>query len=86
MINGNNSLQLAYEEYKRKTNESFAKLKANEEELNKIFIDIYGLQDELSPEVEDKDITVACIYDNKADIPEGMKNNKRRFKLSNYEW
>lgn len=76
LINGNNSLQSAYEEYKRKTNESFAKLKANEEELNKIFIDIYGLQDELSPEVEDKDITVACIYDNKADIPEGMKNNK----------
>ena len=33
-------------------------LKANEEELNRIFIDIYGLQDELTPEVEDKDVTV----------------------------
>ena len=30
----------------------------NEEELNRIFIDIYGLQDELIPEVEDKDVTV----------------------------
>lgn len=36
----------------------FEKLKANEEELNRIFIDIYGLQDELTPEVEDKDVTV----------------------------
>ena len=38
--------------------ERFAQLKANEEELNRIFIDIYGLQDELTPEVEDKDVTV----------------------------
>jgi type II restriction/modification system DNA methylase subunit YeeA len=36
----------------------FAQLKANEEELNRIFIEIYGLQDELTPEVEDKDVTV----------------------------
>ena len=36
----------------------FDKLKANEEELNRIFIDIYSLQDELTPEVEDKDVTV----------------------------
>ena len=36
----------------------FQKLKANEEELNRIFIDIYGLQDELTPKVEDKDVTV----------------------------
>lgn len=36
----------------------FDTLKANEEELNRIFIDIYGLQDELTPEVEDKDVTV----------------------------
>ena len=40
------------------TDTQFAKLKANEEELNRIFIDIYGLQDELTPEVEDKDVTV----------------------------
>lgn len=38
--------------------EAFYKLKQNEEELNRIFIDIYGLQDELTPEVEDKDITI----------------------------
>lgn len=39
-------------------NDRFNRLKANEEELNRIFIDIYGLQDELTPEVEDKDVTV----------------------------
>ena len=38
--------------------EAFEQLKYNEEELNRIFIDIYGLQDELTPEVEDKDITI----------------------------
>lgn len=47
--------------YTRWSNECFCRfkqLKANEEELNRIFIDIYGLQDELTPEVEDKDVTV----------------------------
>ena len=39
-------------------NARFNQLKANEEELNRIFIEIYGLQDELTPEVEDKDVTV----------------------------
>lgn len=36
----------------------FKQLQTNEEELNRIFIDIYGLQNELTPEVEDKDITI----------------------------
>ncbi len=45
----------------------FNQIKANEEELNRIFIDIYGLQDELTPEVEDKDITV-CKADLQRDI------------------
>jgi len=36
----------------------FNQLKGNEEELNRILINIYGLQAELSPEVEDKDITI----------------------------
>jgi len=44
--------------WERKCDERFNTLKANEEELNRIFIGIYGLQDELTPEVEDKDVTV----------------------------
>lgn len=50
-------------------NERFNELKANEEELNRIFIDIYGLQDELTPEVEDKDVTVR-----KADLVRDIKS------------
>ena len=48
----------AFEQWKGECEECFNQLKANEEELNSIFIDIYGLQDELTPEVEDKDVTV----------------------------
>lgn len=48
----------AFEMWSKECNERFNQLKANEEELNRIFIDIYGLQDELTAEVEDKDITV----------------------------
>jgi hypothetical protein len=48
----------AFYAWERFADEQFYKLKSNEEELNRIFIDIYGLQDELTPEVEDKDVTV----------------------------
>lgn len=48
----------AFEQWQTECNDRFNQLKANEEELNRIFIDIYGLQDELTPEVEDKDVTV----------------------------
>ena len=48
----------AFELWQTKCDDRFNQLKANEAELNRIFIDIYGLQDELTPEVEDKDVTV----------------------------
>lgn len=47
-----------YTQWAKECEARFQKLKSNEEELNRIFIDIYGLQDELKPEVEDKDVTV----------------------------
>ena len=53
----------------------FQQLKANEEELNRIFIEIYGLQDELTPEVADKDVTVHRIFNTKDDVPESMKGS-----------
>lgn len=59
----------AYAEWEAESNARFAQLKANEEELNRIFIDIYGLQDELTPEVEDKDVTVR-----KADLQRDIKS------------
>ena len=48
----------AFDQWQAECDDRFNQLKANEEELNRIFIDIYGLQDELTPEVEDKDVTV----------------------------
>ena len=48
----------AFNQWQIECNDRFNQLKANEEELNRIFIDIYGLQEELTPEVEDKDVTV----------------------------
>ena len=48
----------AFEQWQVECDDRFNQLKANEEELNRIFISIYGLQEELTPEVEDKDVTV----------------------------
>ena len=59
----------AFTQWKAECDDRFSKLKANEEELNRIFIDIYGLQDELTPEVEDKDVTVR-----KADLQRDTKS------------
>ena len=60
-------LETAYHEWERIALERFEQLKTNEEELNRIFIDIYGLQDELTPEVADEDVTVR-LADKQRDI------------------
>lgn len=62
-------LELCYMLWQGECNQRFNQLKANEEELNRIFIDIYGLQDELTPEVEDKDVTVR-----RADLTRDIKS------------
>ena len=59
----------AFEQWQAECDGRFNQLKANEEELNRIFIDIYGLQDELTPEVEDKDVTVR-----KADLSRDVRS------------
>ena len=64
-----------YTAWKSACESRFQQLKANEEELNRIFIDIYGLQDELTPEVADKDITVHRVFDTKDDVPESMRGS-----------
>jgi hypothetical protein len=76
LINGERTVAEAFAKWMREAAERFDTLKANEEELNRIFIDIYGLQDELTPDVEDKDVTVHCIYDSKEDIPESMAGSR----------
>ena len=65
----------AYAAWKAECEERFQQLKKNEEELNRIFIDIYGLQDELTPEVADRDVTVHRIFDTKDDVPESMQGS-----------
>ncbi len=57
-ICGVRTIKEAYEQWKLECDKRFKKLKANEEELNRIFIEIYGLQKELTPEVNDDDVTV----------------------------
>ena len=64
-----------YEAWKAECNQRFDQLKANEEELNRIFIDIYGLQGELTPDVADRDVTVHRVYDTRDDVPESMKGS-----------
>ncbi|MDK2919365.1 MAG: hypothetical protein PWQ37_2098 [Candidatus Petromonas sp.] len=61
------TIEEAFSNWLEFTEKQFNQLKQNEEELNRIFIDIYGLQDELTPEVEDKDITIRKA-DRKRDI------------------
>ncbi|MDU1350581.1 BREX-1 system adenine-specific DNA-methyltransferase PglX [uncultured Clostridium sp.] len=61
------SIKIAFSIFSDFAESQFKQLKQNEEELNKIFIDIYGLQDELTPKVDDKDITVSKA-DRKRDI------------------
>ena len=64
-----------YATWKAECEQRFQQLKANEEELNRIFIDIYGLQDELTSDVADKDVTVHRVFDTKEDVPESMKGS-----------
>lgn len=59
----------AFDQWQTECDNRFKQLKANEEELNRIFIDIYGLQDELTPEVEDKDVSVR-----KADLSRDIRS------------
>ena len=68
-------LASAYHAWKLECEGRFQKLKANEEELNRIFIDIYGLQDELTPEVADKDVTVHYLADTKEDAPASLQGS-----------
>lgn len=59
----------AFGVWEKVCNDRFSQLKENEEELNRIFIGIYGLQDELTPEVEDKNVSVR-----KADLQRDIKS------------
>ena len=65
-----------YEAFKAETNARWDQLKANEEELNRIFAEIYGMVGEVPIEVEDKYVSVARVFDTAEEIPESFKGNK----------
>src|SRR5699024_11096097 len=64
-----NTIETSVKQWEEFTQSQFGQLKENEEELNRIFIDIYGLQDELTPDVKDEDVTVS-----KADLERDIKS------------
>lgn len=65
-----------YAARKAEVNERFEQLRANEEELNRIFAEIYNMVGEVPIEVEDKYVSVARIFDTVEEIPESYKGNK----------
>lgn len=64
-----------YEAHKAEVNARFDQLKANEEELNRIFAEIYNMVGEVPIEVEDKYVSVARIFDTADEIPASFKGN-----------
>lgn len=69
LVRPDSAIADGFDQWETECNARFIQLKTNEEELNRIFIDIYGLQDELSPEVEDKDVSIR-----KADLQRDIKS------------
>ena len=69
LISSTTNIAQAFERWKQFTKKQFNQLKGNEEELNRIFINIYGLQDELTPEVDEKDVTIR-----KADLERDIRS------------
>lgn len=65
--NHNWLLSEAFTTWQTETQDRFNQLKSNEEELNRIFINLYGLQDELTPKEEDKDVSIR-LADRERDI------------------
>lgn len=65
-----------YAARKAEVNERFEQLRANEEELNRIFAEIYNMVGEVPIEVEDKCVSVARIFDTAEEIPESYKGNR----------
>ncbi len=65
-----------YEAHKAEVNARFDQLRANEEELNRIFARIYNMEGEVPIEVEDKYVSVARIFDTAEEIPESYKGNR----------
>ena len=67
------TLEQAYEAWKAECNERFYQLKANEEELNRIFAEIYHMEDEVPIEVPLDKVSVHIVFDTDDDVPDELK-------------
>ena len=68
-------LEDAFDAWKAQCQLRFDALQANEEALNRIFIDLYGLQNELTPEVADREVTVHRIFRTREEVPASMQGS-----------
>lgn len=66
----------AYKAHRAEVNARFEQLRANKEEPNRIFAEVYDMVGEVPIEVEDKYVSVARIFDTAEEIPESYKGNK----------
>lgn len=67
------TLEQAYQSWKSECNERFYQLKANEEELNRVFAEIYHMEDEVPIEVPLDKVSVHIIFDSENDVPDELK-------------
>lgn len=88
LLNQNPTIQESYQKLKVKETNDFFQLHFNEEELNQIFIGIYGMNEELDPQVPLKDITILQDkLDEKAlDKTEKALHKRRQWKLVDGKW
>ena len=71
LLTGQEELRVAYQKRQAQCAEKFIRLKENEEKLNALFIEIYGLQDDLQSSVDDKDIEVSFAH---ADLQQDIRS------------
>ncbi|WP_137744599.1 BREX-1 system adenine-specific DNA-methyltransferase PglX [Robertmurraya siralis] len=57
-----NKIKLSHRKWEDFKKEQYIKLKGIEEDINRIFIDIYAMQEELLPSVDEKDITIRMAH------------------------
>lgn len=69
------SVEEAYARYKEEKNQAFDELKENEEKINRIFIDVYDMGEELAPTVSNRDVTVHRVFDHADEVSEDYKGN-----------
>ena len=68
------TLAQAYESWKSECNDRFYQLKSNEEELNRIFAEIYHMEGEVPIEVPLDKVSVYIVFDSEDDVPDELKN------------